>query len=466
MTGSISAQLASWLADLTPESTPTAVMADAKRRLIDVLGLIVAATRTPIGAAIRTAGQQLGAGAEATVPGYGDRLPAASTALVSGTLAHAEDFDDTHAASVMHASVSVVPLALTAAEAAGSTGAELLMAIAAGNEIACRIALGAPGGFHARGFHPTGVVAALSSAMIAGKLAGLTADQMVAACGVAGSQASGILEAYADGTWSKTMHAGWAAHAGIIAAKMAAAGFTGPATIIEGRFGLLRSHVPADQPLNLAAIIEGLGRTWIAPDACFKPYPCAHASHPFVDAALDLRAKHGLKPEQIAKITLHVVAEHAPMIAEPLAAKLRPRTSTHARASLPYACAAALLHGELTPALYEMAAIQDPRALALCDRMEILPDPEPTPTDGFRGRIQIDLADGRSVEQTRATNHGSPLDPMTDAELQAKFRAGFDSSGLRDRADATLAAIDRLERDGLRPLIAAFTPSNGKITLA
>jgi 2-methylcitrate dehydratase PrpD len=125
-----------------------------------------------------------------------------------------------------------------------------------------------------------------------------------------------------------------------------------------------------------------------------------------------------------------------------------------------------LLHGELTPALYEMAAIQDPRALALCDRMEILPDPEPTPTDGFRGRIRIDLADGRSVEQTRATNHGSPLDPMTDAELQAKFRAGFDSSGLRDRADATLAAIDRLERDGLRPLIAAFTPSNGKITLA
>ena len=168
MTGSISAQLASWLANLTPETTPPAVMADAKRRLIDVLGLIVAATRTPIGKAIREAGQQLGAGAEATVPGYGDRLPAASAALVSGTLAHAEDFDDTHAASVMHASVSVVPLALTAAEAAGSSGPELLMAIAAGNEIACRIALGAPGGFHARGFHPTGVVAALSSAMVAG----------------------------------------------------------------------------------------------------------------------------------------------------------------------------------------------------------------------------------------------------------------------------------------------------------
>jgi len=466
MTASISAQLATWLADLTPETTPPAVMADAKRRLIDVLGLIVAATRTPIGVAIRKAGQQLGAGSEATVPGYGDRLPAASAALVSGTLAHAEDFDDTHAASVMHASVSVVPLALTAAEAAGSSGAELLMAIAAGNEIACRIALGAPGGFHARGFHPTGVVAALSSAMIAGKLAGLSADQLVAACGVAGSQASGILEAYSDGTWSKTMHAGWAAHAGIIAAKMAAAGFTGPATVIEGRFGLLRSHVPPEQRLNLDAITAGLGQIWIAPDACFKPYPCAHASHPFVDAALDLRAQHQLEPAQIAKITLHVVSEHAPMIAEPLAAKLRPRTTTHARASLPYACAAALLHGELTPALYEMSAIQDPRVLALCDRTEILPDSEPTPADGFRGRIRIELTDGRSIEQTRATNHGSPLDPMTDAELQAKFRAGFTSAGLGDRVDATLAAIDSLERDDLRPLIDAFTPSSGKIVLA
>ena len=345
----VAVQLAEWLAKLTPRKTPADVKADAKRRLIDVLGLMVAATRTPIGHAIRKAGRELGAGAEATVPGYGDRLPAASAALVSGTLAHAEDFDDTHAASVMHASVSVVPLALTAAEAAGSSGEELLMAIAAGNEIACRIAIGAPGGFHARGFHPTGVVAALSSAMIAGKLIGLSPEALVAACGIAGSQASGILEAYSDGTWSKTMHAGWAAHAGIVAAKMAAAGFTGPATIIEGRFGLLRSHVPSDQTLDLSAITAGLGKTWIAPDACFKPYPCAHASHPFVDAVLDLRARHGLVPEQITRITLHVVSEHAPMIAEPLAAKLRPRTPTHARASLPYACASALIHGALTP---------------------------------------------------------------------------------------------------------------------
>ncbi len=458
MTATVSSQLATWLADLSPTTTPPAVIADAKRRLIDVLGLIVAATRTPIGVAIRQAGRGLGAGSEAVVPGYGDRLPAASAALVSGTLAHAEDFDDTHAASVMHASVSIVPVALAAAEAAGSSGAELLMAIAAGNEIGCRIALGAPGGFHARGFHPTGVVGALAAAMTAGRLAGLSPSQLVAACGVAGSQASGVLEAYADGTWSKTMHAGWAAHAGIIAARMAAAGFTGPATIVEGRFGLLRSHIPADQALDLAAITNGLGQTWIAPDACFKPYPCAHASHPFVDAVLDMRASHGFTPDQIAGITLHVVAEHAPMIAEPLAAKLRPRTSTHARASLPYACAAALLHGALTPDLYESDAIGDPRVLALCDLVTILPDPTPTPADGFRGQVLIELTDGRRFEQIRPTNHGSPLDPMSDAELHAKFHAGFASAGLAHRADRALAAIGQLDRTDLSALVSAVTP--------
>jgi len=446
VTASISTALADWLAELTPATTPPTVIADSKRRLIDVLGLIVAATRTPIGTAIRAAGRGLGSGDEAVVPGYGDRLPAASAALVSGTLAHAEDFDDTHAASVMHASVSVVPLALTAAEAAGSSGAELLMAIAAGNEIACRIALGAPGGFHARGFHPTGVVGALACAMSAGRLFGLSPEQLVAACGIAGSQASGLLEAYADGTWSKTMHAGWAAHSGLIAARMAAAGFTGPATIVEGRFGLLRSHIPPEQALDLDAVTAGLGAVWIAPDACFKPYPCAHASHPFVDAVLDLRARHGLKPAQINRITLHVVAEHAPMIAEPLAAKLRPRTSTHARASLPYACATALIHGALTPAHYEGDAIFDPAALALCDLVTIERDPTPTPADGFRGRIEIELTDGRRFDEIRATNHGSPLDPMTDSELRAKFRAGFQSiawsrrwprsTGSRERASA------------------------------
>ena len=458
MTSSVSRTLAVWLAGLSPTDTPPIVMADAKRRLIDVLGLIVAATRTPIGTAIREAGRGLGAGDEAVVPGYGDRLPAASAALVSGTLAHAEDFDDTHAASVMHASVSIVPLALAAAETSRKSGADLLMAIAAGNEIACRIALGAPGGFHARGFHPTGVVGALACAMTAGRLADLAPEALVAACGIAGSQASGILEAYADGTWSKTMHAGWAAHAGIVAARMAAAGFTGPQTIIEGRFGLLRSHVPPDQRLDLDAITSGLGEVWIAPDACFKPYPCAHASHPFVDAVLDLRQHHALQPDQIASITLHVVAEHAPMIAEPLAAKIRPRTSTHARASLPYACAAALVHGELTPALYEGSAIQDPRTLDLCDRTLILRDPTPTPADGFRGQVRIELRDGRVFDQIRATNHGSPSDPMSDSELQAKFRAGFASAGMSDRADAALAAIDTLERSDLTALVAAVTP--------
>ncbi|MBL8654162.1 MAG: MmgE/PrpD family protein, partial [Alphaproteobacteria bacterium] len=234
--------LAAWAAKLRFEDLPASVVADCKYRLLDTLGIAIAAIPLPIGVTIRKAAHALGTGSEATALGEsGAKFSAATAALVNGTLAHAMDFDDTHNESVMHPSAPTIAAVLAAGEAAGSNGREMIVGIAIGNELGCRLGLAAPGAFHGVGLHPTSVLGTPAAAAAAGRLFGLTPEQIACAFGVTASQGSGVLEAYADGTWSKTFHPGWAAHAGIIAARLAQNGFTGPATAFDGRYGLFHA---------------------------------------------------------------------------------------------------------------------------------------------------------------------------------------------------------------------------------
>jgi 2-methylcitrate dehydratase PrpD len=418
----VAEDLAAWVSGLGFADLPASVMADAKLRVLDTIGISLAACWLPIGEAVRRGAAAIGAGDDASILGTGERTSAALAGLVNGTLAHALDFDDTHTASVMHPSATSVPTALAVAQMAGCSGADLLLAVAIGNEVGCRLGLVAPGAFHQVGLHPTGALGVPAAALAAGRLLRLPARALVAAQGISGSQASGILEAYSDGTWSKTLHPGWAAYAGIVAARLAEAGFTGPASVFEGRFGIFRSHVQTPEyPFAFALATDALGRRWEMLETAFKLYPCAHAIHPFIEATLELKEKHQLSAEQIERIILDVPAAFIGLIAEPRAAKLAPRTPTHARASVFYAVAAALADGELGMHHYTEASIVRADILALCRRMTHRITPMEAGPIRFSGTVELECSDGRRLTATVRDAYGTGDRPLDATAVEAKF---------------------------------------------
>ncbi len=417
---SLGEEFARWSAGLRFEDLPAPVVADCRLRLLDTLGVSIAAATLPIGIAARKAGVALGTGDEATILGDGTRNTAANAALVNGTLAHAMDFDDTHNESVMHPSAPSVAAALAAAEACGANGRGLVLTIAIGNELGCRFGLISPGAFHGVGIHPTSALGMPAATAAVGRLWGLSAARIASAFGISASQASGVLEAYADGTWSKTLHPGWAAHAAIVACRLAQADFTGPASAFDGRYGLYRALLPTDTKLDFAAATRGLGVDWVSPGTAFKLYPCAHAIHAFVEGALDLRGRHAIDASRIDAVELDVPAEFAGQISEPREAKLAPRTSTHARASLFYAVAAALVDGALRNSHYEGDSFRRPEILAIARKAVA----RTVPTGDairFSGGVRIRLADGTTHETYVAEADGTGSRRLDETRVLAKF---------------------------------------------
>jgi 2-methylcitrate dehydratase PrpD len=453
----LAAQLATWIGRLRYEDLPAAVVADCRLRVLDIIGLALAATTLPLGHAVRGAVRALGSGEAAETIGFGDRTSASLAALVNGTLAHGMDFDDTHNESVMHSSAPIVATALAIGQEAKIDGRALVLAVAAGNELNCRLGMVAPGAFHQPGLHPTSVLGTLTAALIAGRILGLGRDALVSAVGIAGSQASGILEAYADGSWSKTLHPGWAAHAGIVAAQLARAGFSGPASVLEGRYGVFRSHVQVpDYRFDFAQVTAGLGTCWELLENAFKFYPCAHAIHAFVEAALELQARHEIAPVAIDRVELMIPAHFVGQIAEPREAKLRPRTPTHARASVFYAVACALIHRRLSMADYAEDAIADPRVLALAERIVHRAETVAEPEIRFSGRAIIETRDGHRVEALIEDARGTGRRKVGAVEVEAKFRETAGQVLSAERVERLLELVARLEDlTAIEPLLAA-----------
>lgn len=415
--------MAGWAAGLRFEDLPDAVVADTRRRILDTLGIMVAASTTPQTRAVREAAAALGQGDEAGLVGFGGRTTAALAALVNGSGAHGLNFDDTHPETLIHTSVSTVPAALALGEATGAGGRDAMLAVALGNEINCRIGIVAPGQMHRSGFHPTSVCGTLAAALMAGRMLALDPARLCHAMGIAGSQAAGILESFADGTWVKTMHAGWSAQAGIVAARLAAADFTGPATVLEGRFGVFNSFCRSPADFAPDRLLDGLGSEWEVLKTAFKPWPCGHPTHGYVDAALRLRQEHGVVPDDIARVVLLVREAHIPIICEPRAVKIRPLTAYQAGDALPFVVAAALRFGTIDYTALDDDAIRDPVVLSLAERVFPEPDPDPAPPAQFRGRLRIETRDGRVLEGVQEHSRGSAANPMSDAELEDKFRA-------------------------------------------
>ena len=444
----LSSELARWAAGVAFGNLPQDIVAATKLRVMDVIGLALAGAETDFGRSVREAALAISTAGPCRILGFGDRVGVTAAAFANGAFSQALEFDDTHNESIVHMSSPAVAVALALSEFTTVSGRDLITAIAIGNEISCRVGSVSSGELHRRGFHPTGLFATFGAAYLAGKLLGLDADALARAAGIAGSFASGLLECWVDGTQTKFLHPGWSAQSGIMAALLARSGVTGPAQVFEGRWGLFASHVQdSSAHRDFARINDRLGEHWESRNSSFKPFPAAHVIHPYISAVLRLRAKHGIKPDDVERIECPVTAFMVGIVCEPTAEKLAPASDSHGRVSLQYSVAEALYHGALGKAAYSAESRGNPEILALAHRVQYHIDPDYPGPGRFKGAAKITLKDGRAFEEIEEYNRGSAENPMTYQELRSKFddnSSGYLSAQQRDRLASKIEQLEFL----------------------
>jgi 2-methylcitrate dehydratase PrpD len=408
--------LAGWLAEVEAPALPSEAVETARRLLLDVTGLCVAARREQYVAATLAAVDRGGA---CTALGHAGGCDAFGAALVNGTAAHGEDFDDTFEGGPVHSGAVIVPAVMAACEREGLGGDRLLVGIVTGVELLCRFSLVAPMATHNAGFHPTAIFGALAAAGAVGAALRLPAPALASAIGTAGSMASGIIEYLSEGTWTKRMHAGWAAQSGIRAALMARGGFVGPRTVLDGPNGVYRAFAPSRTP-DFAPLVDGLGRRWVMPSVAFKPYPCGTMVQPFIDCALRLRAD-GVRAGQVREIVCEVAQGTVPRLWEPLASKHRPPTPYAAKFSTPFCMAVGFADGGVGLAQFSEDRIHDPAVLALASKIRYAINPADEYPRRFTGHLRAALEDGSEREYRQPCMRGGVEAPLPVEELEAKF---------------------------------------------
>jgi len=400
--------LARFLVRSRYEDIPAAVKHEAARALLNFVGCSIGSSRHETVECALGAVTQFSGPPQAAVLGRSERLDILHAALINGISAHVLDYDDTHARAV-HPSAPVLPALLAFAEWRHVRGADLAHAFILGVEAECRIGLSVfPEHYHV-GWHITGTAGVFGSATAAGRLLGLNEQQMAWALGIAATQSSGLREMF--GSMCKSFHPGHAAHDGLTAALLAARNFTSSQRAIEAPRGFGRVLSTKFDP---AVITDGLGERYELSSNMYKPYACGLVVHAAIDGCIELRNEHRLQPAAIERIELDV----APIIFE-VTAKTDPQTGLEGKFSIYHAAAAAVVFGAGGEAQFSDAAVLDPRVVALRKKVTAKPDQKLQRT---QARVAIVLKDGRRLVKDVPHALGTLGRPMSDADLETKFR--------------------------------------------
>ena len=421
------------LADL-PASTRIATCND----ILDTFGCLLGGSGEPgIAELVRVVGGW-GGSEQSQVMLWQRRLPPPHAAMMNASMAHALDFDDTldHGGSI-HPGASVLAASLAVSDALGGVpGQDLLLAIALGLDVSCRVALAST---LDRGWHRTAAMGVFGAAAAAGKLLGLGVEQMVNALGIAFSQSAGNRQCIVDGALTKRLQAGQAASSGVLAALLAREGFTGAHNVFLGRFGFFQLYQP--DGYEAAKLTEDLGRAFRGDELSFKPYACGRPQHAMLDAAIAAREALRLGTSvDLAAIAEVRVTGPAAMTDEPTfgaAHKRRPTQIVEAQFALPYLIAAAIVHGRV--GITEVADIHNTRVLDLAARIAGLPAAQET------SEITIRLRDGRTATAKVGPPLGSPANRLSFEQLTMKF-AGCARHAVRPLPDDAVHAAIRMIR--------------------
>ena len=429
----LSRQVGQWAANVTYDQIPEYVREQALLNILDAVGIAFASTHYDFADKSIAAARALGTGEHGAIA-MPHKFTVRDQAMINGLLMHGLDFDDTHVAGVIHATVSALPTAIAVATDKQLSGQDLILGYLIGLEVSARVASAADGGFHAAGFHPTGLVGAFGAATAAAAMLGLDAEGISQAQGIVGSMAGGSLEFLETGAWTKRLHPGWAAFCGITAAELARAEFEGPPAIYEGRFGLFNNHTLPGHVVSPEMIVAGLGSVWELMNVAIKPYAACHFTHACLDMAIELTVENDLKPEDIAHVITIVPAQVVPVVCEPMQAKLIPRSDYDAKFSLPFIIGTAISRRRFTLMDLNDASLADPITLELASKVDYEADPNPTFPKYFHGEVIIETTDGRTLRKREDVNRGAEGRPLSAAEVEQKFR---DNMALVANAEVT-----------------------------
>src|SRR5690348_5737523 len=431
---SVAEQLVDRIMSLDPARLPASLRARCEDLAVDVLGLCVTARNEDYVTATLAACDDDG---RCTAIGHARTLSAAGAALVNGTAAHGEDFDDTFEGGPVHAGAVIVPAVLAACERHRPEGPAALIGIAVGVETMCRLGLVAPKRVHKAGFHPTAVFGAMAAAAGVGAALRLDRAQMVDALGIAGSMASGIIEYLAEGAWTKRLHAGWAAQSGLQAALLARQGFVGPRTVFEGVHGLFNGFAHSTQG-DYDALVGDFGGRWVTDTLAFKPYPCGTMAQPYIDCARRV-ASRGVKPEDVSEILCEVAEGTVHRLWEPLADKQRPPNGYAAKFAVPYLLATGFVHGGVGLGAFTKSAISDQRVLALAAKVKFVIDPDNPYPNNYTGHLRATMKDGSVIEERQPYLRGGAQEPLTRQDVTDKFALNAEHGGwTKAQSDAAL----------------------------
>lgn len=442
--GDAIAALARFMFETPAAAIPAAIVDLTRRQLVDTVAVAIGGRREDGVRELVELYSEIGGAGESVVWGKPLRLPAHDAARITASMAHALEFDDTYGPGYLHPSAITFPAALAVADLVGGiSGEDLLTASALAIDVACRLSIaGQPGvdGF-ATGWHNTTLVGYLSTALLAGRLMGLTERQLVHAAGIAAHQAAGNAQSHIDSTLTKRLGPGFASSAGILAARLAARGVTGPHNVLEGEKGWFAQYHGGIY--SRSALVDGLGRTFMAAETSFKPWPSCRGSHTSADAALQLIRAHDIRAEEIVGIVLRNGPAEFPFLSSPIERKRHPESSVEAQFSIPWVVAAAFVDGKVSIAQFTAPALQRADINAMAQRLVAVEDAGLANPQGGPGHaeVEVSLRDGRTLRRRVTAAKGDPAVPMTEQEVDAKFRDCIDYAGLSPEKGAAIRTL-------------------------
>jgi 2-methylcitrate dehydratase PrpD len=392
--------------------------------LLDYLGVAIGGSLTDSSQSVYRMLARSGSSGPCTAIATAIKAAPESAALANGTSAHSIELDDTHQAGSIHPGVVIFSTAIALSELHPEIGFdEFVAAVVAGYEVATRLGMAVqPKSHYELGFHPTSTCGVFGAAVTASKLLRFTEEQMLSAVGIAGSMAAGSLEFLADGSWTKRLHPGLAAHNGILAANLAAAGFKGPSTILEGRDGFLSGYSRAPKP---GLVVQNLGKSFEILRTSVKPHACCRYIQAPIDGLLELAREHDIDPEEVARVEVAVLEAGWPLVCEPRERKYAPLNAVDAQFSVPFGAAIALSHRKAGLDQFTEENFSSPRLRSLMGKVVMTKDmrieknfPAEWPTV-----VSVRLKNGTQFEKHIRFPKGDPENPLTWPELSAKFQS-------------------------------------------
>ena len=423
----IAEEFSSWSKTLSVKDIPEKTQSTLKFLLKDICGIILSARNENY---VKSLVETYKGSGNLVSLGHSERFDLFSSAIIAGTAAHGEDFDDTFEGNPMHVGATMIPAMLSAAQKFNLNGDQILKGLTIGSELICRLALVAPTAMHKQSFHPTAVCGTFGVAAGLSSVLDLTEKQMVSALGIAGSFTSGIIEYLAEGSWTKRVHPGWSANSGMNAALIAKSGFYGPRTVFEGEHGFFEAFALKEIERDYSHLTDGLGKRWENQNLAFKPFACGTMAQPFVDCAIKIRKK--IKNlNNISSITAKVGEGTVHRLWEPLKEKKNPSTPYSAKFSVPYCVAVGFVRGDAGLNEFNEKSINDKQILNLASKVNYEIDPNNEYPKNYTGTLICKTSENEFTEH-QPCFRGGIKEPLTKDDIDKKYNANLNYSRISE----------------------------------